>query len=399
VPKIPDLWLRKGGDRRLRGGHNWVYSNEVDSQRSPLGDFSAGDPVTLRAAGGEALASAYMEPHSLICARRYAGNGGQALDTRLFSERIDRALALRQRFFDQPFYRLIYGDSDQLSGVVVDRYGDYLVLQLNTAGIERYEEALLQALVERLHPRGVLLRADSRSRREQGLPERVECVFGEVPEQVPLQENGIDFMAPVSLGQKTGWFYDHRSNRARLRQYVSGSRVLDVYSYVGGWGVQAAAFGAAQVSCVDSSAAALAAVAENARLNGVQDRVDVHQGQATRVMEQMLADAEKYDLVVLDPPAFIQRKRDLGKGRKAYQRINEMALRLLAPGGVLVSASCSMHLAMADLLEVLRAAAQRTRCGLQVVELGHQGPDHPIHPAIPETEYLKAVFAVVTPAG
>lgn len=397
--KIPDLWLRKGGDRRLRGGHCWVYSNEVDSQRSPLGEFSAGDPVAVRASGGEVLACAYMEPQSLICARRYAGSADQALDTAFFCARIDRALALRQRFFDQPYYRLIYGDSDGLSGVVIDRYGDHLVLQLNTAGIERHEQALLEALVERLQPEGILLRADSRSRREQGLAERMETVYGSVPEQVPLQENGAHFMALVTKGQKTGWFYDQRSNRARLRQYVSGRRVLDVYSYVGGWGVQAAAFGASRVCCVDSSAAAVAGVVENAQLNGVQDRVEVRQGQAGKVMEQMLASSEQYDLVVLDPPAFIQRKRDLGKGRKAYQRINEGALRLLAPGGVLVSASCSMHLGMADLLDVLRAAAQRTRCELQIVELGHQGPDHPIHPAIPETEYLKVVFAVVTPAG
>jgi 23S rRNA (cytosine1962-C5)-methyltransferase len=355
--------------------------------------------VTVLASGGEALASAYMEPHSLICARRYAPGAGEVLDIALFTRRIERALSLRHRFFEKPYYRLLYGDGDGLSGVVVDRYGDYLVLQLNNAGIERHEEALVAALVECLQPAGILLRADSRSRREQGLVERVECVFGEVPEQVPLQENGVDFMAPVALGQKTGWFYDHRCNRARLRHYAPGRRVLDVYSYIGGWGVQAAAFGALQVHCVDSSGAALAAVQENAALNGVQDRLDVFQGQAVEVMASLLSDAEKYDVVVLDPPAFIQRKKDLGKGRKAYQRINEAALRLLAPGGVLISASCSMHLGMADLHDVLRAAARRTRSELQLVEQGHQGPDHPIHPAIPETEYLKAAFSVVNPAG
>jgi 23S rRNA (cytosine1962-C5)-methyltransferase len=399
VLKIPELWLKKGGDRRLRGGHCWIYSNEVDSKRSPLGGFQAGDLVTVRASNGDALASAYMEPQSLICARRYAGAADQALDTPLFSRCLERALALRQRFYEKPFYRLVYGDSDGLSGVVVDRYGDYLVLQLNTAGIERHEEALVQALVDRLKPAGILLRADSRSRREQGLPERVETVFGEVPDQVPLEENGVDFMAPVAQGQKTGWFYDHRSNRARLAAYCRGCRVLDVYSYVGAWGVQAAVFGAAQVHCVDSSSAALAAAEENARLNGVGDRLEVHRGQAAGVLERMAAGDEKFDIVVLDPPAFIQRKKDLDKGRKAYQRINEAALRLLSPGGVLVSASCSMHLGMADLHEVLRAAAQRTRSQLQFVELGHQAPDHPVHPAIPETGYLKAVFSVVNPAG
>lgn len=399
VLKTPELWLRKGSDRRLRGGHCWLYSNEIDTKRSPLTDFTAGDAVTVRTSTGEALASAYMEPQSLICARVYSRSGEQALDDVLFGSRIERALQLRQRFFEQPHYRLIYGDSDGLSGVVVDRYGDYLVLQLNTAGIERHESALLRALVEKVQPLGILLRADSRSRREQGLAERVETVFGKVPEQVVLEENGVRFTAPVSRGQKTGWFYDHRRNRARLRDYVRGARVLDVYSYIGGWGVQAAAFGAERVFCVDSSAPALAAALENAALNGVEARVEVHQGQATAVMQQMLDAGEQFELVVLDPPAFIQRKRDLGKGRKAYQRINELAMRLLAPGGVLVSASCSMHLTMPDLLEVVRAASQRVGCEARILELGHQGPDHPLHPAIPETDYLKAVFAVINPAG
>jgi 23S rRNA (cytosine1962-C5)-methyltransferase len=402
VPKIPDLWLRRDGGRRLRGGHCWIYSNEIDSKRSPLNNFAAGDIVTVRASDGKVLASAYMEPQSLICARRFSGKADQALDTGYFCGRIDRALALRQRFYKAPFYRLIYGDSDGLSGVVVDRYGDYLVLQLNTAGIECHEAALVQALVERLHPTGILLRADSRSRREQGLEDRKEVIYGQVPEQLPLQENGVNFLAPVVQGQKTGWFYDHRSNRARLRDYIhradgsDGCRMLDVFSYVGGWGVQAAAFGASRVCCVDSSQTALDGVVENARLNNVQDRVEVRQGQATRVLEDLLAAGEQFDLVVVDPPAFIQRKRDMAKGCKAYQRINELALRLLVPGGTLVSASCSMHLAMADLIDLLRAAALRTDRELQLVEMGHQGPDHPIHAAIPETNYLKAVFAIAT---
>ncbi len=396
--KNPELWLRKGADRRLRGGHCWIYSNEVDSKRSPLSHFRAGDPVSIYSASGQSLASAYMEPQSLICARTYAREADQVLDRGLLRARVDAALQLRSRYFDKPCYRLLYGDSDGLSGVVADRFGDYLVLQLNTAGIERYQAALVEVLEEVVRPAGILLRSDSRMRREQGLEDRVEVVQGEIPEMFSLQENGVDFLVPARGGQKTGWFYDHRNNRAQLQQYCPGKRVLDVSSYLGGWGVQAAAAGASSVCCVDNSAMALEGVVQNAELNRVHDRLDTLRGRADQVMTQLREAGERFDIVVLDPPAFIQRRRDLGKGRKAYRRINELALGLLTPGGMLVSASCSMHLSEADLIDVLRGASRRCGMSLRIVGVGAQGPDHPIHPAIPETRYLKALFAVVTRA-
>lgn len=387
-----DLFLRQGADNRLRGGHLWVFSNEVDSSRSPLGGFAAGDLVTVRNTNDKLLGSAYMEPNALICARLYAPGEQRALDAQFFSARLATALALRQAAFDQPFYRLVYGDSDTLPGLVIDRFGDVLVMQLNNSGLERYREPLLQALVATLAPGGILLRADSRSRREQGLATESEVVYGTVPQQVPLQENGVHFLAPVFDGQKTGWFYDHRMSRARLASWVRGKRVLDVYSYIGGWGVQAASFGAAAVCCLDSSAQALEGVATNARLNQLQERVTTRRGQATELMAAMHAEGALFDVVILDPPAFIQRKKDLKKGIAAYRRINELGLQLLQPGGLLVSASCSMHLSRADLISAVQQAAVRSSCQVRVVEQGAQGADHPIHPAIPETEYLKAVF-------
>lgn len=391
--KLPELRLRKGADRRLRGGHLWVYSNEVDTGRSPLSAFSAGDPVRVVASDNSLMGTAYVEPNNLICARLFAPRAETRPDGQFFRLAIERALQLRESSFDKPFYRLVYGDSDLLPGLVVDRYGDYLVLQLNNSGIERYEPDIIAALEACLAPRGVLLRADSRSRREQGLPDRVEVVLGEVPDELPLEENGVRFLAPVATGQKTGWFYDHRMSRARLASYVPGRSVLDVYSYVGGWGVQAAAFGARSVCCVDSSAAALAGVQQNAALNGVSEQVSTRQGQASEVMSELQAEGQTFDVVVLDPPAFIQRRKDLKKGINAYRKINELGLRLLSPGGLLVAGSCSMHLPRADLNTALQGAARRANCELRIVEQGAQGPDHPIHPAIPETEYLKAVFA------
>jgi 23S rRNA (cytosine1962-C5)-methyltransferase len=396
---LHELWLNRGADRRLRSGHCWVYSNEVDSARNRLGELTPGDAVTVRAANGAPLGSAYLDPHSLICARLYSHDPERPLDGELLAGRVRAALDLRERFFEQPCYRLLYGDSDALPGAVVDRFGEYLVVQLNNPGIEAHRAALTEALVATLAPRGILLRGDSRSRREAGLSADVELLHGEVPEQLSLQENGVRFEAPAWRGQKTGWFYDHRANRARLKDYVDGARVLDVYSYVGGWGVQAAAGGAASVCCVDRSEAALRCVERNAALNGVSDRVSCRRGSADEVMEQLAGRGEWFDLVILDPPAFVQRRRDLAKGRKAYRRINELALRLLKPGGVLFSASCSMLLSTDDLLTAVNGAAVRAGRRVQVLEFGGQSVDHPVHPAIPETRYLKSLVALVSPSG
>jgi 23S rRNA (cytosine1962-C5)-methyltransferase len=393
LPVPGELFLRRGGERRLRGGHLWVYSNEVDSERTPLSGFAPGDPVVVRDAGGKLLGSAFMEPQALICARLYVREREQLLTPAWLQHAVTLALQAREACFAKPFYRLVYGDSDGLPGVVVDRFGPYLVMQLNSAGSERYLEPLVAALVSVLAPSGILLRADSRARREQGLPDRVECVFGDVPAEVPLEENGVAFLAPVRGGQKTGWFYDHRLNRARLAAYAAGRTVLDVYSYIGGWGIQAAAAGAASVRCVDSSAQALEGVLTNARCNGLEERVSIEQGPADAVMRGLAAAGARFDIVVLDPPAFVQRRKDLKKGITAYRRIHELGLRLLHPGGLLVAASCSMHLSRQDLVQALAGAARRSRSELRILEQGGQGPDHPVHPSIPETDYLKACFA------
>jgi len=387
-----DLYLRQGAERRLRGGHLWVYSNEVDTGRTPLGSFAAGDLVHVHSARGDLLGSAYMDPHSLICARLYAPGESRLFDEALCTQRLQSALAGRAAAFDAPFYRLAYGDSDGLPGVVVDRFGDYCVVQLNNAGAECHGAPLLSALEELLQPAGILLRGDSRERREGGLAHAAEVVSGEVPEQVQLEENGVRFLAPVHSGQKTGWFYDHRMGRAKLARRVAGKTVLDVYSYIGGWGVQAGVFGAAAVTCVDSSATALEGVLANARLNGIEDRVSVQRGSAPEVMQGMIEAGRQFDVAILDPPAFIQRRKDIKKGLTAYRRIYELGLRLLPPGGLLVAGSCSMHLTRPDMLATIAQAAVRAGCRVQVVEQSAQGADHPIHPAIPETEYLKGMF-------
>ncbi|MCO6056275.1 class I SAM-dependent rRNA methyltransferase [Pseudomonas sp. MOB-449] len=394
---LPSLRLKANADRRLRAGHLWVYSNEVDVVATPLNLFQPGDQAILEAAGGKPLGVVALSPNNLICARLVSRDTKHTLDKSLLVHRINVALSLRERLFDKPFYRLVYGDSDLLPGLVVDRFGDQLVVQLASAAMERNKDAVLDALVQVLKPRGVLWKNDSSAREAEGLERYVDTAFGVVPEWVALEENGVKFEAPVMEGQKTGWFYDHRMNRARLAPYVKGKRVLDLFSYIGGWGVQAAAFGASEVFCVDASGFALDGVERNATLNGVAEQVTCVEGDVFEALKELKAAEERFDVVVADPPAFIKRKKDLKNGEAAYRRLNEQAMRLLNKDGILVSASCSMHLPEDDLQNILLGSARHLDRNIQLLERGGQGPDHPVHPAIAETRYIKSLTCRLLP--
>ena len=390
------LRLKDRADRRLKAGHLWIYSNEVDTKATPLKDFSTGELVVIENAAGKAIGTGYVNPNTLICARLVSRDAKYMLDKSLLVHRVKVALSLRERLFDKPYYRLVFGDSDSLPGLVVDRFGDVLVVQISTAGMEGVKEQIVEALVQVLKPTGILLKNDGTSRKLENLPEYIEVAHGEVADEVELEENGVRFLAPVMKGQKTGWFYDHRLNRDRLRHYVKGKRVLDVFSYVGGWGIQCAAFGAEEVICVDASEKAVDLVHRNAELNGLQDKVGTMQGDAFEALKQLKAEGEQFDVIIVDPPAFIKRRKDVKAGELAYRRINEMAMRLLGKDGILVACSCSMHLQRDSMLDALRAGSRHIERNLQIIEQGHQGPDHPILPAIPETEYIKAMTARVT---
>jgi 23S rRNA (cytosine1962-C5)-methyltransferase len=270
-----------------------------------------------------------------------------------------------------------------------------LVAQLNTAGMEVLRDEVVAALDKVLKPRAILLRNDSSARAQEGLQSRVESALGEVPEVVEIEENGTRFEVPLHSGQKTGWFYDHRLNRARVQHLAGGMRVLDVFSYIGGWGVAAAVAGASEVVCVDSSGRALDMVERNAELNGVADRVQGIEGDAFDALKALRAEREKFDLVIVDPPAFIKRKKDAKKGIEAYRRLNQAAMQLLGKDGILVSASCSYHLQRDTLRDLLQQSSRHLDRSLQIIEQGHQGPDHPIHPAIVETDYIKCLVSRV----
>lgn len=389
---IPALRLKRNEDKRLRGGHLWIFSNEVDTRLTPLKSFAPGALARVQDASGRDIGLAFVSPQALLCARLIARDTGAVVDARFFKARLAAALALRERLFAVPYYRLVHGEGDFLPGLVVDRYGDYLVLQTASWGMENSLPLILDALAALLQPRGILLKNDGNARYLEGLPAVLEVAHGTFPDTVEMLENGCRFQIRPHSGQKTGWFYDHRANRARLSAWSRGRRMLDLFSYAGGWGIQAAAAGAAEVLCVDSSRTALEQVRINTGLNRVEDRVRTLDGDAFAVLKDLTAAGENFDIIALDPPAFIKSRKDLSDGVQAYRRLNQAALRLLAPGGMLMSASCSYHLSRDLLLEqVSRAAAHEDR-PLQLVAEGHQDMDHPVHPTIPESAYIKALF-------
>ena len=393
----PVLRLARDQDRRLRAGHLWVYSNEVDNEATPLKAFEPGELVALENAQGRWLGLAYVNPHSLICARILTRCREQVIGQGFFVQRIRTALALRERLYAQPFYRLLFGEADGLPGAVVDRYGDYLVVQLTTAGMEARRAALVDALVKVLEPAGILLRNDSPVREQEGLTRYVEQAYGRVPDRVTLEEGGCRFEVAPAEGQKTGWFFDQAANRDRMVRYVPGRRVLDVCSYVGAWSVRALAAGALRATAVDASAQALELARANAELNGFGPGRETVRGDAFQVLRELRSAGSRYDVVVLDPPAFVKRRKDLKEGGLAYRRLNEAALGVLEPDGMLVTASCSFHMSADRLLETVQRAARHHDRHLQLLAAGQQGPDHPVHPAIPETAYLKAFFLRVLP--
>ncbi len=389
---LPLLKLRKNRDRRLRAGHPWIYSNEVDVAATPLKALEPGDLVEVEDAAGKWLGYAHANPRTLICARLLSRDRAHVPDRSLLVHRLKIALGARERLYPQPGYRLAFGESDGLPGLVVDRYGDVLVAQIGTAGMERMRDDIVAALDKVLKPKAILMRNDSPVRELEGLIRYVEPVMGTIPERVAIEEGGARFEVSVLEGQKTGWFFDQAYNRDLMTRFVPGRRVLDVFSYVGGWGVRAALAGARRVTLVDASAHAIDMALHNAGLNDVGERVDALQGDVFDVLRALREQRQRFDVVIVDPPAFIKKRKDHKAGALAYQRINEAALRLLDRDGVLISSSCSHHFPEELLLDRVQRAARHGDRYLQLLLRGSQAPDHPVHPAIAETHYLKALY-------
>jgi 23S rRNA (cytosine1962-C5)-methyltransferase len=390
---LPALRLKRNEDRRLHAGHLWIFSNEVDTQQTPLTKFKPGELVRVLAHNDRALGLAYVNPQSLISARML--ETWKMPDAAWLAARMRAALALRERLYAKPYYRLVYGESDGLPGLVIDRYGATCVVQIGTAGMERLKPQIQQALEQVLHCDALLFKNDSAARDMEGLPGYVEVAKGRFEDSSQVIEGGLEFRAPLAEGQKTGWFFDQAGNRQTLSRYVArGARVLDVFSYVGAWGVRAAKSGAREVLCVDSSASALELATGNAERNGL--KLGTRKGDAFDVLEDLAKMRERFDVVIIDPPAFAKRRKDLPKALAAYKRLNQLAMRLISDDGILVSCSCSYHVSAEDLQDAIAKAARAAEKHLQILEVGGQAADHPVHPAIPETRYLKAYFCRVS---
>ncbi len=394
---LPALRVKRGEDRRLRAGHLWVFSNEVDIAATPLGGFASGSHVRVLDHRDQFLGYAYVNPHALICARILSRSPVHPIDPSFFAHRLKVALALRERQYDAPYYRLVFGEGDGLPGLVLDRYGDVIIGQIATAGMEALRADIEASVSKALAPRSLVWKNDGGARDLEQLPKQVTSAFGSIPEDLEVQEGKLKFRVPMAGAQKTGWFYDQTANRELFRRFLwPGARVLDVCSYAGAWAITAMQSGAREALCVDSSASALAVAESNATANGVA--VKVRRGDAFEVLDQLQREGERFDVVVLDPPAFIKRRKDLPRGEAAYRKLNQLAMRVLERDALLVSCSCSFHLPADALVGLIQAAARHTSRFAQILAAGGQAPDHPVHPAIPETRYLKAFFCRVTRA-
>ena len=384
----PLLRVSPRQDRRLKSGHPWAFSNELattpDHRKWP-----PGAPVRLEGDDKWRYGTWAFNPHSLIAARLLDHDPAATIDAGWVQERVAAAAALRASVCDTPYHRLVHAEADRLPGLVVDRFGDVAVVQANAAAMDRLLPEITAALLAVLPLRAVVARNDSAARLQEGLPQEVALLHGEAAD-VEVVEGGVRFGVDPLGGQKTGFFFDQRPNRDRVAALAAGARMLDVFCHTGAFGLRAAQAGAAAVTLVDSSAPALERALDAAGANGLADRVAARRGDAFDVMAELAAAGERYDLVVCDPPAFAKSRKDADAGLRAYNRMTRLAAPLVAPGGFLFVASCSHHAPLDAFAAQVAAALHRAKRDARIVFTGGAGPDHPVHPNLPESAYLKA---------
>jgi 23S rRNA (cytosine1962-C5)-methyltransferase len=376
----PTIRLRPKEGRRLRAGTPWAFSNEIEMSAKTKA-LAPGTVVNVAGDDGRVFGTGYFNPNSLISVRMLDSRPDIVPDKAFFAERLSRARALRDAVYPRPFYRLVHAEGDFLPGVTIDRFGDVHVVQITTAGMEALRAPLLAAL----GPGEVILRADTPSRALEGLSSYVE---GEAS-RVAVEENGIRYFADLAGGQKTGWYYDQRDNRAFMAALAPGKTVLDAYCYTGGFALAAAKAGAKEVIAVDSSQPALSLAEESASANGL--RAKFVKADVFEEMERLSNAKETFDIVIADPPPFVKSRKDLEPGAKAYRKLARLAARLVAPGGTLLLASCSHNIAPERFASECALGLQRSERRARLIRQAGAGADHPVHPMLPESAYLKAL--------
>jgi 23S rRNA (cytosine1962-C5)-methyltransferase len=386
----PTVRLLPSRHKRLKGGHPWVYSNEIAMDQAAKA-LAPGTLVGLATAAGEPLGTAMFNPRTLIAARLLSAEPEAAIDRGFFEAALGRALGLRERLYDRPFYRLVHAEGDGLPGLIVDRYGEVVVCQINTAGLDRLTDEILAALDAVVAPRAVVLRNTGAGRRAEGLDEAVRVAKGTVDGPIALIENEATFFADLAEGQKTGWFYDQRDSRAFVAGLARGGRVLDLYTYAGGFAVLAALHGASAVVGIDRSDAALALAARAAEANDVAALCRFEKREVFAHAAHLAEAGERFEVVVADPPAFVKSKKDLAAGARGYRKLARLAAALVAPGGMLFIASCSHNVGPELFAEEVRRGLVDAGRGGRILRAAGAGPDHPVHPFLPETAYLKSL--------
>ncbi len=385
----------------IRGRHPWVFSGALE--KIPDG-IATGAPVKLVDGQGTFLAQGYFNSYSQIAVRLWSWKEKEEINDEFFFNKIKRAYEIRQKFVESKTtdsYRLIYGEGDFLPGLVVDKYVDYLTVQFHNRGIETWKDQIICALNKIVKPKGIYERSDVKTRGVEGAEKQSGLLSGEIPNKVKITENGIKFWVDIIGGQKTGFFLDQRDKRQALMKYVEGKKVLNCFSYTGGFSIYALKGGATKAVSVDVSESALALAEENVKLNKFPEKkvsficADVKEYLTGLLEKDETLEQEDFDVIVVDPPAFIKDRHKIKEGMQGYRKVNEMAIRLLPPGGILVSASCSAHLSLIDFRYMLSEAAGRAGRTLQILETYTHGIDHPELVAFTEGEYLKCVFAIV----
>lgn len=385
-PEAP-LRVKKGVELAVRAGMPWVYASEVVDS-SELSLLAPGSLVSVETLRGERLAIGYYNAHSQIACRILTLTA-EPITADWFRQRMERALTLREKAVGVPYYRLVHSEGDFLPGLLLDRFGDVLVAQSGTAGMDALAELWMDAARALVRPSAIVLRNDTAARAHEGLVQAVHVVEGEVAALVQVVENGCLYLADVLEGQKTGWFFDQRDNRQRIAEKAHGKTLVDIYSHSGGFGLLAARAGA-QVTLVDSSKLALDIAQQAAALNGVT--VEVLQGDAFAVMEAMAEQGRRFDIVLADPPAFVKSKKDIASGLKGYAKVARLAVALSKPGGLFFTASCSHYAGRSAFNKAVLEGVAKAGCAATVLAQTGAGCDHPVHPKLAQGEYLKGIL-------
>ena len=386
----PTCTLFPGKEKRVYQAQTWIYRSEIAKAEAAA---KPGDVVRVCAANGTFLGQAFYNPQSQMSLRLLT-RSETPVDEGFIRERIHRAVAYRRQFADLTSCRLIYSESDGLPGLVADAFGPVVVIQIMCLGMDRYRGTIVDALNEELHPQAVYERSDAPVRRLEGLEETTGLLSGTLPEEILMQENGIRFRVDVVHGQKTGYFLDQKENRAAIAPFVKGGTVLDCFTHTGAFAMHAANYGASRVTALDISEEALNTARANAELNGFTN-MDFVCANAFDWLKAKTQTEERYDVVILDPPAFTKTRATVDAARRGYKEINLRGMKLVKDGGYLVTCSCYQHMHKDEFVRVILEAARDAHVRLMQVELRTQGRDHPILPSMPETEYLKCgIFRV-----